>query len=145
MPRSQIGDSYDSLMDFRLYEHPYSSDISKCYLRVLVDNLTAKFRLIIWFKDPLHMKGMIVFKGPTMDFADSCSSLVIRIIQEKFLPQLCKLKQIISNRGYADNYSGSFPSWKKLFTGICGRQKPNFFIWYITFSLPERSFHVGYL
>ena len=25
------------------------------------------------------------------------------------------------------------------------RLKPNFFIWYITFSLPERSFHVGYL
>ena len=29
MARSHIGDSYDSLIDFRLYDHPYSSDISK--------------------------------------------------------------------------------------------------------------------
>ena len=50
MPRSQFGDSYDSLMDFRPYEHPYSSDISKCYLRVLVDDSIAKLRLMIWFR-----------------------------------------------------------------------------------------------
>ena len=46
-----------------------------------------------------------------MDFGDSCSSLVIRIIQEKFLFNICKLKltkHIIINGGYADNYSGSF-------------------------------------
>ena len=61
MPRSQIGDSYDSLMDFRLYIHPYSSDISKCYLQVLVDNLTSKLRLMIWFRDPLNINGMIFF------------------------------------------------------------------------------------
>ena len=36
------------------------------------------------------MKGMVVYKRATMDFGDSCSSLVIRIVQEKFLALMCK-------------------------------------------------------
>ena len=40
VPVSKIGDSYDSLLDFRLYENGYSSNKSKCYFRVLVDDLT---------------------------------------------------------------------------------------------------------
>ena len=75
-------------MDFRPYEHPYSSDISKCYLRVLVDDLIAKVRLMIWFRDPLHMKEMVVFKHVTMDFGDSCSNLVI---VEKKVEKLTKV------------------------------------------------------
>ena len=30
VPSSKIGDSHGSLMDFRIYNHPYSSDISNC-------------------------------------------------------------------------------------------------------------------
>ena len=48
---------------------------------------------------------------PMMDFGDSCSSLVIRILQEKYLSQMCQLrltKHIIIHGGYVDNYSGSF-------------------------------------
>ena len=41
VPSSNIGDSYSSLLNFRLYRHGYSSDISKCYLRVKVDELTS--------------------------------------------------------------------------------------------------------
>ena len=42
-----IGDSHDSLMDFRLYEHGYSSDIFKCYLRVPAIELTSGLRLMV--------------------------------------------------------------------------------------------------
>ena len=83
MVKTRIGDSNDSLMDFRLFNHPYSSDISKCYLRILVDSLIAKLRLLIWFKDLIQMTGMMVFQRLTMDFGDTYSSLVIRIVQEK--------------------------------------------------------------
>ena len=71
MAKTNIGDSFDSLLDFRLYNHPYSSDISKCYLRILVDSLTAKLRLLIWFEDPEKMTGMKVCQRPTMDFCSS--------------------------------------------------------------------------
>ena len=120
MVKTHIGDSYDSLMDFSLFNHPYSSDISKCYLGILVDSLTAKLRLLIWFKDPLQMTGMMAFQRPTMDFGDTCSSLVIRIVQEKYLSQTCKLKltkHLIIYGAYADNYSSSFKS-KQLFRQV---------------------------
>ena len=51
VPSSQIGDSHDSLLNFWLYTYDYSSDISKCYLRILVDELTADLRLNIWYRD----------------------------------------------------------------------------------------------
>merc|ERR1711889_11673 len=40
VPTAEIGDSFASLAEFRLYRYGYSSDISKCYLRVLVDEVT---------------------------------------------------------------------------------------------------------
>ena len=92
VPTSEIGDSYGSLIDFKLYEHGYSSDISKCYLRVLVDSLTSKLRLCYWYEDPENMQNPIVFKRETMDFGDSIASLVIRIIQLKFLVPATRLK-----------------------------------------------------
>ena len=51
-----------------------------------------------------------------MDFGDSCSSLVIRIIQMKFLALMCKhklTKHIIVHGGYADNDNGSFESFQE--------------------------------
>ena len=84
MTKCNIGDSFDSLLDFRLYNNPYSSDISKCYLRILVDDLTARLRLLVWFEDPQKMTGVKIFRRPTMDFGDTCSSLVVRIVQENF-------------------------------------------------------------
>ena len=85
VPSSNIGDSYSSLINFRLYRHGYSSDISKCYLRVGVDELTSRLRLCYWYEDPENMKNPIIFERPTMDFGDSIAALVIRIIQLKFL------------------------------------------------------------
>ena len=35
VPVSEIGDSHESLLNFLLYRFGYSSDISKCYLRIL--------------------------------------------------------------------------------------------------------------
>ena len=55
-----------------------------------------------------------------MDFGDTCSSLVIRIVQEKFLSQLCKLeltKHLILNCAYADDYSRSFKD-KKMYQQV---------------------------
>ena len=74
-------------------------------------DLTAKLRLLVWFENPKEMTGVKIYRRPTMDFGDTCSSLVVRIVQEKFLSQLCKLeltKHVILNCAYADNYSSSF-------------------------------------
>ena len=48
VPVSEIGDSHESLLNFILYRYGYSSDISKCYLRILVDELTSNLRLMAW-------------------------------------------------------------------------------------------------
>ena len=111
VPTSQIGDSFQSLVDFRLYEHGYSSDISKCYLRVLVDSLTSHLRLCYWYEDPETMTKPLIFKRPTMDFGDSIASLVIRIIQLKFLMPATNIdlvRSVIRKGAYADNYSSSY-------------------------------------
>ena len=66
---------------------------------------------MIWYRDPLNLRGMVVYKRATMDFGNSCSSLVIRIIQENFLALMCQhnlTKHKIVFGGYADNYNGSF-------------------------------------
>ena len=63
---------------------------------------------------------MKICRRPTMDFGDTCSSLVIRIVQEKFLSQLCKLeltKHVILNCAYVDNYSASFKD-KKMYQQV---------------------------
>ena len=111
MPVCAIGNSFESIIDWRLHEHGYSSDISKCYLRVLVDDLTARLRLCYWYPDSLTRSKPRIFMRKTMDFGDACSSLVIRIIQLKFLltmTDITTVKQILKTGAYADNYSSSF-------------------------------------
>ena len=111
-----IGDSHDSLRNFRLYEHGYSSDISMCYLRVLVDERTSRLRLMVWYNHPEELEDMVVYRRRTMDFGDSISVLVIRIIHEKFLTKLCKLdltRQVIISGAYADDYNSSFTTKKE--------------------------------
>ena len=52
VPVSEIGDSHESLLNFILYRYGYISDISKCYIRILVDELTSNLRLMVWYEDP---------------------------------------------------------------------------------------------
>ena len=111
VPSSNIGDSYASLINFRLYRHGYSSDISKCYLRVMVDELTSRLRLCYWYEDPENMVDPVIYERTTMDFGDSIAALVIRIIQLKFLMAATRIelvKEVILKGAYADNYNSSF-------------------------------------
>ena len=94
VPSSNIGDSFQSLVNFRLYRHGYSSDISKCYLRVAVDSLIAKLGLCYWYRDSENMKYPIIMERHTMDFGDSIAALVIRIVQLKFLMAATKTKLV---------------------------------------------------
>ena len=78
VPVSEIGDSHESLLNFILYRYGYSSDISKCYLRILVDELTSNLRLMAWYKDPKNKSGRMVYRCKTMDFGDAASALIVR-------------------------------------------------------------------
>ena len=77
--RSEIGDSWNSLIEFMLESTGISADISKCYLRVGCDYLASCLRLCIWFKNPETMEGMTVFRR------GSQAALVVRMIQEKYI------------------------------------------------------------
>ena len=112
-PLADIGDSFVYLFDSYLYEHCFSSDISKCYLRILVDKLTSMLRLMIWYEDPINVTGMIIYSCYTMDFGDGISSIVVKITQ--FLGTMCALsetKRIVTYTAYADNYASSFQEGK---------------------------------
>ena len=107
VPVSEIGDSHESLLNFLLYRFGYSSDISKCYLHILVDELTADLRLMAWYEDPKNKKGLIIYRRKTMDFGDAASALIVRITQKKFISPMAKLeatKHTVLAGGYADNY-----------------------------------------
>ena len=65
---------------------------SKCYLRILVDELTAKLRLMAWYKDPKNKSGRIIYKRKTMDFCDVVSALIICITQKKFVSPKAELE-----------------------------------------------------
>ena len=93
----------------------FSSDISRCYLRTLVDKLTSMWRLMIWYEDPINMTGMFIYRHNTMSFGDGISSIVVKITQEKSLGTMCALsetKRIVTYSAYADNYASSFQEAK---------------------------------
>ena len=50
-PANPIGDSFNVQTQFSLYKYPYTSDISKAYLRIIVDDDTAGLRIFIWYDD----------------------------------------------------------------------------------------------
>ena len=116
MPSLDIGDSFSSLVNFILYRHGNSSDISKCYLRVGEDALTARLRPGYWYRDPENMTDPIIFERHSMDFGDSIAALIIRIIQLKFLMAATMMelvRNVLCKGAYADNYNSSFRSTSK--------------------------------
>ena len=50
-PSNPIGDSFNVQTHFSLNKYPYSSDISKAYLRIIVDDITKGLRLFIWYDE----------------------------------------------------------------------------------------------
>ena len=111
VPSSDIGNSEVSLLDFLLYEVGYLSDIAKCYLKIPCDDKTSRLCLMYWYDKQEKKEGLRVFRRCTMDFGDSIASLVIRIIQKKFLilkASVPATKHCIDKGGYAENYSTSF-------------------------------------
>ena len=78
-----------------------------------MDELTSRLRLMVWYKHPEEMEGMVVFRRRTMDFGDSISAWVIRIIQVKLLAMMCKLdlaNEVILSGAHSNNYNSSFRS-----------------------------------
>ena len=71
---------------------------------------------MVWYNNPEALEDMLVFRRRTMDFEDSTSALVIRIIQEKLLANLCKLdltRNVILFGAYADKYKSSFQTTRE--------------------------------
>ena len=44
--------------------------LSKCYLRVLVDELTVRLRLSYWYEDPENLTGLIIYRKEKKVFLD---------------------------------------------------------------------------
>ena len=101
---------------FSLNKYPYTSDISKAYLRIIVDNIAKGLRLFIWYdEDDVEMKHPVYFLRCTIDFGDGVASAILTIAQKKIVAPLCKFeisRRIIISQTYADNYRDSFKTQK---------------------------------
>ena len=114
MPGSGV--SFNVQTHFSLNKFLYTSDISKAYFRIIVEDITKGLRLFIWYDDEdVEMKHPFYFLRCTMDFGDGVASAILTIAQKKIVAPLCKFamsSRIIISQAYADNYCGSFKSQK---------------------------------
>ena len=69
-PANPIGDSFNVQTQFSLYKYPYTSDIRKAYLRIIVDDDTEGLRIFIWYDDLDNLQNPVYYLRRTMDFGD---------------------------------------------------------------------------
>ena len=61
-PSNPIGNSFNVQTHFSLNKFPYSSNVSKAYLRILVDDVTKNLRVFIWYdEEDVEMKNPVFY------------------------------------------------------------------------------------
>ena len=58
-PANTIGYSFNVQTQFSLHKYHYTSDISKAYLRINVDDETAGLRIFIWYDDLENLQNPV--------------------------------------------------------------------------------------
>ena len=105
------------LFNFFLFTHKMSADISKCYRRIGVDDLTAILRLFCWVEmrdgEPIFQ----YYKRATLDFWDPVASETVELAQLKYTIPACSMtdsRVILGHFRYADNALASFNQIEKV-------------------------------
>ena len=105
--KNPLQDDFSILAGFCLHPHPVSLDVSKAYLRILVPYETSCLRLFIWYKNPLEMSGLQIYRRTSGDFGDTPMSGGLTLTQRKLLAPACKssiTSAIAKTSNFADNY-----------------------------------------
>ena len=74
-----IGDSFNVQTQFTLHKFPYTSDFSKAYLRIIVDDDTAGLRIFGQYDDVDKLQNPVYYLRRTMDFSDGVQSAILTI------------------------------------------------------------------
>ena len=90
-PANPIGDSFNVQTQFILHKYPYTSDISKAYLRINVNDETAGLLVFIWYDDLENLQNPVYYLRRTMDFGDGVASAILTIAQNKKLHHCANL------------------------------------------------------
>ena len=81
---------------FSLHKYPYTSDISKAYLRINVDDETAGLCIFIWYVDLENLQNYVLWgRGSYSNFdhsteENSCTIMQIcYVMKDNYWPSLC--------------------------------------------------------
>ena len=66
----------------------------------------STLRLSIWYRDPVNMQAMVIFRTATADFVDGQTSLALRVAQDRYIAANCKTKlgKLAAQDPFADNH-----------------------------------------
>ena len=116
-PNFSLNNISKCIFNFMLFDNKLSGDISKCYRRILVDDISSKLRLFCWLKMKDDIPKFIYYERKTLDFGDPAASESVEAAEKKFIIPACHYKEsktILAETRYADNCLFSFRDKKKL-------------------------------
>ena len=87
-----IGDGLTSILNHRLCKYAASLDIRKACRQIKVTYRDSLLRLSIWYKYPVKMEGLIIYRMGTAEFGGAQASMALRVAQEKYITGNCKTK-----------------------------------------------------
>ena len=73
-PKFSLNNISKCIFNFMLYDNKLSGDVSKCYRKILVDDISAKLRLFCWLRMENDIPKFIYYERKTLDFGDPAAS-----------------------------------------------------------------------
>ena len=101
----------DCIVHFLLYDIPLCADLKSAYRQLVVDEITSRLRILVYFEDPPVCSKPIYYLRSTFDFGDSVAGVFLEIAERKVVAGRCSLPDtiaLIKDRRYVDNLNDSY-------------------------------------
>ena len=101
----------DCIIHFLLYDVPLCADLKSAYRQLIVDDTTARLRLLVYFEDPPACTKPIFYLRTTFDFGDAAAGVFLEIAERKIVAGRCSQFDtiaLIRDRRYVDNLNDSY-------------------------------------
>ena len=84
-PNFSLNNILKCIFNFMLFDNKLSGDISKCYRKILVEQMLARLRLFCWLRMVNDIPKFIYYERKTLDFGDPAASEAVESAQKKFI------------------------------------------------------------
>ena len=105
------------IVRFLLYSVPLVGDLRKAYHSFLVDEDTARFCMLHWWKDPSVCSIPRIFTCARVYFGDNFASSMLELFHRLWMKDECKLdvtKYLLCEARYSDNLQFSFKGQQEM-------------------------------